>query len=274
MEKLLHVEQQLPWNKLPASFWDDYLSCAHLSNMPAHALQAADRANQLDPQNSNNRAFLVDASHKRFKAPDATAVYEAKEAWHATHIGSDIRFTSPMFGMEFSMPGEWKLSVSGIENGVANVVIKAGPYPGRSGPVIPNVSIMARPAKPGETLADFLKTAFPNPSARPTTVPVCPARACLAIERVEPNEYKGEGDGHLTIVVFQRDEPEYPGLIFEEPIDLPKTEGSGAHYFHADERLHRLPGTLYYLVAVDTADSVLTQARDVYSSFLKSMRVE
>jgi len=46
------------------------------------------------------------------------------------------------------------------------------------------------------------------------------------------------------------------------------------HYFHADERLRRMPGTLYYLVTLDTADSVLTQARDAYLTFLKSLQPE
>jgi tetratricopeptide (TPR) repeat protein len=275
MTRLLAVEQESAWERLPPEFWDDYLNCAHIAYMPAHALRAADHANHLDPQGAQGRQFLVDASHKRIRVPDATSSYEVKEVWESNKAGAWVSFTSPMFGMEFSTPGNWHVSFSGATNGAGNAVVEAGPYPGKTGQVFPNLLVIARPPKPGEGLADFLKAAQTHGSwSKSANPPACPAKECLAVEGALPGAYKKEGDGFATVVVFKREEPSYPGLTFEEPVNLPKTEGDGTHYFVANERIGRLPGTLYYLVMLDTAESVKASAQHAYSDFLKSLRVE
>jgi len=114
----------------------------------------------------------------------------------------DVRFTSPTFGMQFSIPGSWKIRLADIKDGLAIVIAKAGPYPGRSGQVIPNVAIIARPPKPGETLADFANVSMPYPSGKSIPAPFCPAQECLAVEGIKPKAYEEEGDGYATIVVF------------------------------------------------------------------------
>jgi hypothetical protein len=180
-----------------------------------------------------------------------------------------------MFGMEFSMPGNWNVRFSRATNGAVTAVVEAGPYPGKTGQVFPNLLVIARPPKPGEGLADFLNAAQTNGlGSKSANPPACPAKECLAVEGALPGAYKKEGDGLVTVVVFKREEPSYPGLTFEEPENLPKTEGNGTHYFVADERIGRLPGTLYYLVMLDTAASVKASAQHAYSDFLKSLRVE
>jgi hypothetical protein len=274
MERFLVVERESQWDQLAPEFWDDYLNCAHAANIPAHALRAAAHANKLDPEHADSRQFLVEASQKRFTASSPASSYETEQVWQATKTGPEVRFASLMLGLEFSTPGDWKVNLSGAKNGAASAVIKAGPYGGKTGRVFPNFAIVVRPAKPGESLADFLKAAAPRVQIKTMDPPACPVEPCSAAEGVLPREYKAEGDALVTIVVFKRDEPEYPGLAFEQPMDLPKTEDGGVHYFHANERLRRLPGTLYYLVMLDTADSVKSKAREAYSAFLKSVRVE
>jgi hypothetical protein len=43
----LAIESSHSWEKLPPGFWDDYLECATITNMPAHALRAANHLKQL-----------------------------------------------------------------------------------------------------------------------------------------------------------------------------------------------------------------------------------
>lgn len=275
MARFLAIERESQWDQLAPEFWDDYLNCAHAANMPAHALRAADHANKLDPGHAGSRQFLVDASQKRFTASSPATTYDTKQVWQATKTGSEVSFASLMFGLEFSTPGRWNIDLSGAKDGAASAVIEAGPYLGKTGQVFPNFAIVVRPAKPGESLADFLKaSAPPRVQIKTAAPPACPAEECSAAEGVLPGGYKAEGDALVTFMVFKRDEPGYPGLAFEQPMDLPKTEDGGLHYFHAEERLRRLPGTLYYLVMLDTADSVKAQAKEAYSAFLKSVRVE
>jgi hypothetical protein len=100
-------------------------------------------------------------------------------------------------------------------------------------------------------------------------------RNCLAGEAVQPGQYKAEGDGHVFITAFQSDEPPFPGLAFEEAQELPPAKNDGSPvYFHATEKLRRLPGTLYYMVILESADSVLASAQEAYSKLLKTVRVD
>ncbi len=119
-----------------------------------------------------------------------------------------------------------------------------------------------------------MKSFQPSSSFVPITAPSCPADSCLAAHFAQPGGYKAAGDGHLSIIAFKRMEPDFPGVLFEEPVALAQTETDKVAYFRANQRMQRLQGVLYYFVALDTAGSVQGQANRAYEDFLKSMRVD
>jgi hypothetical protein len=87
--------------------------------------------------------------------------------------------------------------------------------------------------------------------------------------------YKGNGDGHDRVLVFEREEPRFPGLIFEAPVDLPKADGGeGPKYYRPSETQGRIPGRLYYLVLLDTASSIEEPAMKDFDFFLANVVVE
>jgi tetratricopeptide (TPR) repeat protein len=273
MEKLLAIESAVAWDRLPATFWESYGSCALTTNMPQHVLRAMERANKLDPDNASNRAFLIESANKRFKTADPQATYDAKEVWLANKTGDDSRFTSYMFGVQFKLTGKYQIGLSDVQKGFVQFQVKAGPFPGKAGNVYPYFTILSRAPKPGETLAQFLQHTVPGLADR--LAPACPVRNCLAGEAVQAGQYKAEGDGHVLITAFQSDEPPFPGLAFEEAQDLPPTKVEDKPtFFHPNEKLKRLPGTLYYLVILETADSVLAPAQEAYGRLLKTIRVD
>jgi hypothetical protein len=63
-------------------------------------------------------------------------------------------------------------------------------------------------------------------------------------------------------------------LLFEEPAEPEAPKDGKTSYFHPRERLRRMDGTLYYLVMLDTADSVLDDAKKDYDTFLQSLQAE
>jgi hypothetical protein len=272
MDKFLSVERALPWEQLPAGFWDDYLECSVVTDMPAHALRAGAHATKLDPQPSHDRDFLLETAGKRFLAPDLAATYSAKQVWSGENSGAETVLTSSMFGLRLSSPGKWALNLPEVQKAFGMAQFQTGPHGGKSGKVFPNILVLVRPPKAGETLQDFFKAVAQAGAS--TTAPACPAQECLALTAVKPGAYKQEGDGHVFITVFKRDAPEFPGLLFEEPMALPDTKDGKVHYFHPNERLRRLEGPLYYLVMLDTASSVLQEAQREYGTFLKNMQVE
>lgn len=274
MERLLDVEKRLAWEHLPASFWSNYAFCAYVANMPAHLLRADDHLTKLKVPPLRDRDFLLEATRKRYRTPDPTATYSAEEIWQVEQVGGRRVYTNFMFGLAFSSPGDWNPSLLEVKNGQCVVLIKTGPYAGRSGEVIPSILVLARQARPGESLQDFVKTLAPGPSATPMVAPACPAQPCSAYEIVKRGFYGQEGDGHALMTAIEREAPEFPGLLLEEPLALPATKGGNVTYFRPTGRLDRLQGTLYYMVMLDTADSVLGKAEIDYETFLKGLQTE
>jgi hypothetical protein len=274
MEELLSIERAQPWQQLPPSFWDDYLNCAIIANMPAHALRAGDHAAKLKAPASADRDTLLDIARKRFTPPDPAATYSSRNIWSAENIESQTVFTNTMFGLSFSSRGNWKANIADVKNGLALATLEIGPYPGKEADVTPNILVIVRQPKAGESLNDFLQSFLRGDSAKTGTVVACPSQECLASEIVRPSGYKAEGDARFFLTVFKRESPERPGLLFEQPAGLPVWDSKEPQFFHPTERLLRLDGTLYYLVGLDTADSVLEKARKDYEAFLKGIKVE
>jgi hypothetical protein len=91
----------------------------------------------------------------------------------------------------------------------------------------------------------------------------------------QPEMYGKDGDGHGRIVAFERDQPEYPGLIFESPAEFPKQDAKpGTQVFRPNQVQQRIPGKLYYLVMLDTAASIEAPAMKDFDFFLQNLTVE
>jgi hypothetical protein len=274
MDELLSIERAQPWQQLPTSFWDDYLDCALIANMPAHALRAGDYAAKLKALPSGDRDTLLAIARKRFTAADPAVTYSSRRIWSAENRDSQTLFTSSMFGASFLAHGDWKANIADVKKGLARVQFEIGPYRGNSGSVTPNILVLVRQPIGAESLNDFLKTFFHGKAAEPLRIGACPAQECLAYEIIEPAGYKAEGDAHFLMAVFKREAPESSGLLFEQPAGPPTSENKDPQYFRPTERLRRLDGTLYYFVALDTADSVLEKAKNDYEVFLSGIKVE
>jgi len=274
MDRLTAIESRSAWDHLSPNFWDDYVFCASLANMPAHALRAGDHLSKLKAPPSQGRDSLLEIARKRFQTPDLSAMYSGKQVWEADDENSRVIFKSYMCGFSFSPLAEWKLARLEVQKGQCVVQIETGPHRSKAGDVVPNLLVIVRQAKAGETLADFMKIFMKYPSPRVVTVSRCPSEECLAYEAIIPKAYGARGNGHVVMTVFKRDAPEFPGLLFEEPAgpEVPKDEK--VHYFRPNERFHRIDGTLYYLVMLDTADSVLEDAKRDYDRLLKYLQAE
>jgi tetratricopeptide (TPR) repeat protein len=272
MEKLLAIEAEIAWDQLPAAFWENYEYCAIIKDMPQHALRAASRADKLDPGNMSARASLREAMNNRFKAADPGATYSAREVWFADNDQTSVTFTNYMFGIQFKVPASVGLELPDIQKSLLQFEVKPGPFPGKSGDVSPSLNILSRPPKPGESLAEFLQSAAPESTSWEPSA--CPVSKCFGRQTIRPGKYKAEGDGHIFIIAFQADEPEFPGLVFEQMQDFPQVKKDKPTSFRLEQRLRRIPGTLYYVIILDTSNSVLAPAENAYLEFIKTVRVD
>jgi hypothetical protein len=137
------------------------------------------------------------------------------------------------------------------------------------------VVLIAEQPKENETLADFSRRFMTNGQFTPDADAHCPVKACLAFKADQPGMYHADGDGHGRILFFERDQPAYPGLIFEAPSGPPVSNGSsGPQYFRPNQIEKRMPGKLYYLVMLDTAASIEAPAVKDYEFFLENLTAE
>lgn len=112
------------------------------------------------------------------------------------------------------------------------------------------------------------------PSARPITAPSCPCDKGVAFEIVTTAMYQSEGDGHLLVVGFAEQSPDCPSLLFERSDAPPKANsGDKVTAYRPTEKLHRLPGTLYSVVELDSNASIFEKAAATFSTYLSRFRL-
>jgi hypothetical protein len=145
----------------------------------------------------------------------------------------------------------------------------------KSGQSTPTLLVLTRPAKPGETIDDFVGGFVKKfVTARQVTALSCPSDRCVGYEIVTDAMYQSEGGGHLLVVGFADHPTDFPGLLFERPEAPPKTESGKTEYFHATEKLHRFSGVLYTVLELDSNGSIFEKAAADFQYLLESIRLD
>jgi len=273
--EFLAVEESHTWDSLPTAFWGDYLNCATLNRLPEHALRAVDYLEKLHAGDSSDYAAAVDMNRSRLVPFDPKKSYEPKEVWQAENLGEDTVFTTTLCGVRLRSHGNWEVENLALSNGSCVANFGTGPYKGTVHVLHPEILLLVQQPKDGESLEEYAKKFQTDGTFEPDPTLHCPVAHCIALKGEQPKMYKKDGDGHARIVIFERDEPEFPGLIFESPIELPKGDrNGGAQFYRPSPIQQRIPGKLYYLVLLDTAASIEVPAMKDFDFFLENLTVE
>jgi hypothetical protein len=271
----LAIEAAHAWDQLSAAFWEDYMECASVTNMPAHVLRAAGYLAKMHAPASAMGTFLADGARKRFEPFDPNKKYEPKEVWTAENAGNGAVFTSTTCGVRFHVHGDWTIKQLTLNSGSCVAYFSTGPYKATVGDLHPSVVLIVQRPGENETLENYSKRFLTKGDFSPDTESPCPADHCIALKAEQPGMYQANGDGHGRILVFERDEPAFPGLIFESPAGPPTANaGDGPHAFRPLPVEQRIPGKLFYLVMLDTAASIEGPARKDYEFFLQNLIAE
>lgn len=274
-EQFLSIENKEAWERLPIGFWDDYLECAMINGMPAHALRAAAHLEALHAPPSRRRAYLVQTARSIFAPFDPAKAYPPQDAWSGGKLGADVTFTSTTCGLQIRAHGNWIVNDLALNKGACLAYFATGPYKAAAGRMEPSILVVAQRPPQNETLEQFAKSFATKGTFQPFTPARCPASACIGLAGVRPGLYGKEGDGQEQIVVFERDEPTFPGLVFEAPPDPSEAAASqGSVEIRRDQIPERIPGKLYYLVALDTSSSIEKPADKDFGFILANLTVE
>jgi len=240
-----------------------------------HALRAVDYLEKLHVGNADDFATTVNMNRNRMDAYDPRKKYEPKEVWHAEHVGEDIVLTATMCGIRLRVHGNWEPDRLDFNTGSCVANFCSGPYKATTTDLRPCILLLIQQPKEDESLGDYAKKFLSDGRFEPDPALLCPTSHCIAMKGVQPRMYKKNGDGHGRVVVFEREQPEFPGLIFESPVELPKSNASsGVTYYRPTRTQERIPGKLYYLVLLDSASSIEEPALKDYEFFLQNLVVE
>lgn len=273
-DAFLAIERGHKWNQLPAAFWMDYVDCATGTNMPEHALRAMGYLKQLNAQEAAQEQPMALIALKRIVPFDPARTYETKEVWKSDDK-DDPALTSTSCGVRLRLRGFWTINQLALQKSTCVALFQTGAYQGTTQQLRPGILLLVKQPEPGQSLEDFARKFMP-PGPTQTFVPSrCPADRCFGLAGVQEGMYGKDGDGHGRIIVFERDQPAFPGLIFESPAVIPKTDKNDSLHDYRPEALQgRIPGHLYYLVLLDAAASIEQPALADYDYFLGNLVVE
>jgi hypothetical protein len=274
-DTFLAIEDNHPWDELPVAFGDDYMECATINGMPAHVLRAADHLQRLHAPASQMRSFLIETAHKRYVPFDPEREYQPKEIWQAIKSGDDAQFTSTTCGVRFRTHGDWRVNTLALQNGSCVAHFSTGPYKATTRDLHPSILLLINQAKNGESLQEYsLQLLEKIGPVAPDTPSRCPAQNCISFKADTPGMYAKDGNGRTRLVVFERPQPEFPGLELERPQQALTPTGTGTQYFVRRQIQGRIPGTLYCAVLLDAAASIEEPAKKDLDFFLKHLMVE
>ncbi len=272
----LALEGTVVPDRLPSAFWDDYMECALLSNMPVHVLRAASNLERAHAPQSERGKSYVKFAHDRVVPFDPKKEYEPSAVWLGTDAVDNIEvLTGASLGVQIKVHADWEKQGFELKGDKGTSLFCSGPYPAKKGALKPCILLLVKQAKPGQTLEEFAAEFTRDKVFVPSTSTRCPAERCIAEKAVDPGVYHQNGDARAQALFFEREQPEFPGLIFESAAALPHQKGkSGRETFHFAPTQQRISGKLFYLVLLDTASSIENPAMKDFDFFLQNLIVE
>lgn len=273
-DAFLALEAAHPSTTFPAAFWLDYMECATVTGMPAHILRADTHLQQLHTPASPERTLLLNTAHQRMTPFDPTRTYAPTDAWKVVTTGDTTSFTSTVCGLQLTVPGYWKINQVALTSGSCVASFGSGPYKGADRALSPNLSVLVQQPQADETLEAYAKRLSTTGTYTTFSPASCPAVRCIAIQSITPHAYAKDGDGHSLMVLFERSQPTFPGLLFESPQSLPTDGSDTPQASRPGQTLARIPGRLFYAVMLDTASTIDAPARKDFDFLLAHLTVE
>ncbi|WP_231133355.1 hypothetical protein [Capillibacterium thermochitinicola] len=269
MEVLLAIAAAHQPAELPPEFWEDYAYAAVLASMPSHAVMALTYAHEILGYAGYMERLLGQIVQNRFLPLPAEASVDNEKLWQFYADETGFKLVNRLFGFSLTIPAEWDVRVGPMQNRSVAVLVKPPGKRGFQGSVLPSILLFARRPEVGETLDDFLSTVLGGQAVR--ELGSMDGRKTYELET--PELYPAEGGGYCYVTGDQRTAPRFPGILLEEPRDVPR-QGEGVHYYAAGPVYRRFDGEIYYLLLLDTALSVKEEALRDYQQVLAGLVIE
>ncbi|MGH9519583.1 MAG: tetratricopeptide repeat protein [Terriglobales bacterium] len=274
MNTFLGVAKDFAPGQLSAGFWSSYLTCSIFAHMLEHVILAADNLRAMRPLTVAEKQSESEA-RRLLVVPDPGKSYSPGDFWSEFPIPGSTASDMVTFVCGYRLPrdGKGQLMLYPMQKNACIVQTKYGPLVAAGGGTSYSINILviAQPATPGQSLANFAHGFVQRFSSQPAAVPTCPAPPCLAYSLISVS--RGGEAGFVTI--FRSRAPRYPGLIFEAPRHLDdKNDQRNPQYRQLLPRLTRGADEINFTVVLDAAPPILTQAMTIDQKYLAGLVVD
>ena len=265
IDNFLKAEKLLPQQQ-PADFWNDYACATGLANMPSHSIYAMDKVKSISGKEGSFQQQLGKAIHKRIIPIDKNEFHDKSEIWKAIE-GDKVTFTSRPLGIKIAVDSIWKLEIYDYQKSQGAFIMNPPSIKNKKGKEINyTIAILMKTVEDGDNLSDHTsKFVSDYPDKKQISFSDKYGKM-IAYEIKDKSTYQDIGGAHLYMIGIERNAPEYPGLLLENPETLPKGKSGEVTYYAATESKDRFKGKIFYVIMLDTCEDIHDQSLKIFKS--------
>ncbi len=260
-------------DNLPLAFWEDYAYAAVLAAMPAAGSYALDRVKAGNGGVLTERITAVaEGLKRRLVSPVPGKEYELDDVWRFEEKDGMARLVNGMYGFMVDVPVDWRINPFGVQKGRSGIGIRL-PKKGKWPPPL-EVVVFVSPASPETAPEKVLRKFLAEAGRKSFSSIVGPAVSTNGkFLWVESRRKKGS---RVVAGIVRRQQPAYPGLLFESPHNLPQQKDNSQvpRYYTPVKQLTRLQCDLDYLIMIEGAPAAFDQGHADLELLLRNLVIE
>ncbi|MFA6260952.1 MAG: hypothetical protein WC760_05760 [Bacteroidia bacterium] len=267
IDNFLTAEKLLPDNQ-PAEFWNDYAWTAAVTNMPSHCIYAMDKVKSVSGTRGTFEMQLGDQMRSKIEPVNKLNVYKKEFIW-TVNKGKLTTFTSRPLGIKLLFDSGWKFSVYDYQKQESAFILNPPSIKSKQGKEIHfTLAIFMRVANKDDQLEDYVKKFIAKFPSKRMVKPSGKYSKMIVWEIEDNTKYKEMGGGRLHMVGVERVAPAYPGLLLENPVDLPTGEPGQVAYYRASTSKDRFKGRIFYIFMLDTSEDIDEESLAIFNTLI------
>lgn len=269
--------QYLPKPTVSYLFWADYARACSYANMPGTAYYASNMASKI----AGRRIFLEDqimsTNRTALKSVHSDTVVDGKEMWLVNgKQGKKLLFFNRLLGTRLLADSTWELQISDFRNWFSYISFKPQPATGKNGEKIGySILFLTQVPEKRQTLQRFLDSLTAK-STKKTRInfEVGGIKNCIGYEIKDPDIYPQFGGSHSYAIAIQRDQPAFPGMLLETPLELQAGSKNDVTYYLSPARFTRINTRLYYYILLNSCESIHDESLAVFKELIENITLE
>lgn len=271
--------ERLSQKNQQTEFWMDYGYVALILNMPNNCLYAMDKAKAILKEESTFGKQFRNILKERIVPINIHSTYSTEMLWKTLEIGKRYKFLSLPLGVVFAINGDWGLDLYDYSDHTTALTISPKPILDKRGKEVGySITLLVKVSEPGENLKSFINDKFSHlkpfethySGKLPTKYP-----GQIIYHFTNPSTYADMGGGVFTVIAFERQGPQYPGLVLERDFIAPIPKNETDKIFRPDSINNRFDGSIYYVLMLDTCGDICDEAMKTFTDFFdKALVVE